>query len=139
MSNYPSGTVTFLFTDIEGSTKLAQEHPDEMSALLARHNELLNQAIKAHSGFVFNVAGDSFAVAFRNASDALHAALDAQQNIQKSEVFKTADFSLRVRIGIHTGAAKLKENSDKPEYEGYATIALAQLYFQLVTAWPMSG
>ena len=46
----PTGTVTFLFTDIEGSTKLAQQHPDEMSALLARHNEILNQAIHLHNG-----------------------------------------------------------------------------------------
>ncbi|MCI0554875.1 MAG: hypothetical protein L0287_28330, partial [Anaerolineae bacterium] len=48
----PNGTVTFLFTDIEGSTKLAQQHPDEMSALLARHHEILNQSIQTHNGYV---------------------------------------------------------------------------------------
>ena len=58
MTNLPSGTVTFLFTDIEGSTKLAQQYPDAMPALLARHNEILNQAIEAHNGFVFRVIGD---------------------------------------------------------------------------------
>ena len=50
MSERPTGTVTFLFTDIEGSTKLAQEYPDEMPVLLARHNEILDQAIGAHNG-----------------------------------------------------------------------------------------
>ncbi len=56
----PSGTVTFLFTDIEGSTKLAQGHPDAMPALLARHHEILNQAIEAHDGYVFQIIGDAF-------------------------------------------------------------------------------
>lgn len=63
----PTGTVTFLFTDIEGSTKLAQQYPDEMPALLARHNEILNQSIKLHSGFVFQIVGDSFSAAFHSA------------------------------------------------------------------------
>jgi class 3 adenylate cyclase len=64
----PSGTVTFLFTDIEGSTKLAQEYPAAMPALLARHNEILNQAIDTHNGYVFQIVGDSFAVAFHSAA-----------------------------------------------------------------------
>ena len=63
----PTGTVTFLFTDIEGSTKLAQQYPDAMPALLARHSEILNQGIAAHNGFLFQIVGDSFAAAFRNA------------------------------------------------------------------------
>jgi len=82
MSSLPSGTVTFLFTDIEGSTKLAQEHPDQMPALLARHNEILHQAIQSQNGYVFQIVGDSFAVAFHSASDALNAALEAQQALQ---------------------------------------------------------
>ena len=65
MNNLPSGTVTFLFTDIEGSTKLAQEYRDEMPALLALHNQILHQAIEAHNGYVFQVVGDSFAAAFQ--------------------------------------------------------------------------
>ena len=78
---YPSGTVTFLFTDIEGSTKLAQEHPDAMPALLARHHEILNQSIQAHNGYVFQVVGDSFAAAFHSAGDALNAALEVQRHL----------------------------------------------------------
>ena len=83
MSSLPSGTVTFLFTDIEGSTKLSQQHPDAMPALLARHNQILHQAIEAHNGYVFQIVGDSFAAAFHSASDALNAVLDAQRKLCK--------------------------------------------------------
>lgn len=64
MNSNPSGTVTFLFTDIEGSTKLSQQHRDAMPVFLARHNQILHQAIEAHDGCVFQVAEDSFAAAF---------------------------------------------------------------------------
>src|SRR6266545_2305252 len=122
MDGVPSGTVTFLFTDIEGNTKLAQEHPDEMPALLARHNEILNESIEAHHGFTFRIVGDSFSAAFRTASDALNAALDAQRKLQE-ESWSPA--SIQVRMGINTGAAQLQ---DDPQghgvfYEGYATLA----------------
>ncbi|MDQ3005244.1 MAG: hypothetical protein M3R47_07655 [Chloroflexota bacterium] len=60
MNSLPSGTVTFLFTDIEGSTKLAQQYPDAMPTLLARHHEILHQSIQAHNGYVFQVVGDSW-------------------------------------------------------------------------------
>lgn len=116
----PTGTVTFLFTDIEGSTKLAQEHPAEMPALLARHNEILNQTVQAHNGHVFQIVGDSFAVAFHSASDGLNAALDAQRALQ-SESWNPAP--IIVRMGIHTGAAQLNEDN---QYAGYATIASTQ-------------
>src|SRR5215470_12121818 len=53
----PSGTVTFLFTDIEGSTKLAQEHTDKLRTLLARHREILNQAIAKYHGYIFQIVG----------------------------------------------------------------------------------
>ena len=116
----PSGTVTFLFTDIEGSTKLAQEHPDEMPALLARHHEILHQAIQAHNGFVFQIIGDAFCASFHSASDALHAALDAQRLLQ-NEAWTPAP--IKVRMGIHTGAAQL---NDDEEYSGYTTLASTQ-------------
>src|SRR5690349_2343252 len=67
----PSGTVTFLFTDIEGSTRLSQQFPEEMPALLARHHEILDRAVTAHHGFTFQIVGDSYSVAFHNASEAL--------------------------------------------------------------------
>ena len=123
MSSLPSGTVTFLFTDIEGSTKLAQQHPDEMPVLLARHNQILHQAIEAYNGYVFQIVGDSFSAAFHSASDALHAALDAQRNLYH-EAWNPAP--IKVRMGIHTGAAQLEAVSNESRYSGYATLALTQ-------------
>lgn len=78
MTPKPSGTVAFLFTDIEGSTVLAQRHPDKLPALLTRHREILQRSIESHQGYIFQVVGDSFSAAFHSASDALGAALDAQ-------------------------------------------------------------
>jgi len=120
MSNLPSGTVTFLFTDIEGSTKLAQQHPDEMPVLLARHNEILNDAIQKQNGYVFQIVGDSFAVAFHSASDALNATLNAQRLLQ-NEAWIPAP--IKVRMGIHTGAAQINDDN---QYSGYATLASTQ-------------
>lgn len=123
MSSLPSGTVTFLFTDIEGSTKLAQQHPDEMPVLLARHHQILHHTIERYKGYVFQVVGDSFAAAFHSASDALNAALDAQRELH-NEAWTPAP--IKVRMGIHTGAAHLQIDSKDNAYSGYATIALTQ-------------
>jgi class 3 adenylate cyclase len=60
VNNLPAGTVTFLFTDIEGSTKLWQQYPEQMPAALARHHAILNEAIAAHEGYVFQIIGDAF-------------------------------------------------------------------------------
>src|SRR6266545_5172061 len=119
-NQFPSGTVTFLFTDIEGSTKLAQEHPKEMPELLARHDAILNQSIEAHHGFVFRIVGDSFSAAFHTAREALDAALEAQRKLQR-EAWSPA--SIKVRMGIHTGLAQLREDpqGQGASYEGYAT------------------
>src|SRR5207249_4879903 len=94
----PTGTVTFLFTDIEGSTDLAQQYPDDLPALLARHHAILHQAIGAHRGFVFQIIADSFHVAFHTARDALHAALDAQRLLHQ-EAWTPAP--IKVRMGIN--------------------------------------
>lgn len=123
MNILPSGIVTFLFTDIEGSTKLAQEYPDAMPALLARHNEILKQTIEAYNGFVFQMVGDSFAAAFQNASEALQAALDAQRLLH-NEGWVPAP--IKVRMGIHTGAAQVDGDLNEIRYSGYTTLALTQ-------------
>src|SRR5215813_10140065 len=102
----PTGTVTFLFTDIEGSTKLAQEHREELPTLLARHKDILKQAIEIHNGFIFQVVGDSCSAAFGTALGALEAALAAQRKLQ-DEPWLPAP--IKVRMGIHTGAAQLAE------------------------------
>ncbi len=118
--NLPSGTVTFLFTDIEGSTKLAQQYSEAMPALLARHHEILHQAITAHNGYTFEIVGDSFAVAFHNAGDALAAAVKIQRALQR-EAWSSAP--IKVRMGIHTGTAQLQEDSKPHRYLGYAALA----------------
>ena len=124
MSNLPSGMVTFLFTDIEGSTKLAQEYPDKMPALLGRHNEILNKTIQNHDGFVFQIVGDAFCAAFHSAGEALNAALDAQHLLHKEDWMPAP---LKVRMGIHTGAAQLRDvDAKEGSYSGYATMALTQ-------------
>ena len=120
MNHYPSGTVTFLFTDIEGSTKLAHEYPDAMPFLLSRHNEILNQAIEAHNGFVFQLVGDAFSASFHQAKDALQAALDAQRLLHNED---WAPAPVKVRMGIHTGQADIQENG---EYQGYLTLSHVQ-------------
>ncbi len=120
----PTGTVAFLFTDIEGSTRLAQEYPEDMPKLLARHNAILNHSIERYNGFLFRVVGDSFSAAFYTAVDAVSAALDAQQILQ-TESWTPAP--IRVRMGIHTGAAQVKDDAQHgAAYEGYATLALTQ-------------
>jgi class 3 adenylate cyclase len=81
MAGIPAGTVTFLFTDIEGSTKLAQAHPDLWESLRERHHAILQSAIDAHDGYVFQIIGDAFCAAFHTAKDGLKAALDAQRKL----------------------------------------------------------
>jgi class 3 adenylate cyclase len=77
----PSGTVTFLFTDIEGSTRLWEDDADAMREALGRHDEILRDVIGAGGGFVFATGGDGFAVAFARAGDAVAAAKTAQMSL----------------------------------------------------------
>ena len=94
-----------------------------MPALLARHNQILHQAIEGYNGYIFQVVGDSFAAAFHSASDALNAALDAQRNLY-NEAWTPA--LIKVRMGIHTGVAQLQSDSNDNPYSGYATLASTQ-------------
>ncbi|MBV8724336.1 MAG: adenylate/guanylate cyclase domain-containing protein, partial [Candidatus Eremiobacteraeota bacterium] len=105
----PSGTVTFLFSDIEGSTQRWERHPDAMSRALLRHDELLRAAIEAHGGYVFKVLGDAFCSAFSNPADAIAAALRGQRSLI-AEDFSSAD-GIRVRMALHTGSAE-ERNGD---------------------------
>src|SRR5262245_20166284 len=107
MSALPSGTVTFLFTDIEGSTKLWEQHPQAMRSALARHDSILRQAIESHNGYVFKTVGDAFCAAFRTAADALAAALAAQHALIGEAWGETG--ALRVRMALHTGAAEERD------------------------------
>jgi predicted ATPase/class 3 adenylate cyclase len=124
MNNFPSGTVTFLFTDIEGSTKLAQEYPDEWESLRARHHAILQFSMDAHNGYVFQIIGDAFCVAFHTALDALSAAIQTQQSLQQ-EAWSPA--RVKVRMGINTGAAQVSSVDDYLGiYRGYTVLARVQ-------------
>ncbi len=109
MANLPVGTVTFLFTDIEGSTKLWERSPSEMGPALARHDALLRAAIEQHDGTVFSTAGDAFCAAFPTASAALGAAFDAQHALAQEAWPQQA--SIKVRMALHTGAAEVRDNA----------------------------
>jgi predicted ATPase/class 3 adenylate cyclase len=101
MRELPSGTVTFLFTDVEGSTRLLNEVGDVYAELLADHRQRLREVFAEHGGVEVDTQGDAFFVAFPRARDALAAATEAQQAL--------GDGPIRVRIGLHTGEPLLTE------------------------------
>jgi len=120
-SNFPSGTVTFLFTDIENSTRLWEQHPQEMLVAHARHNQLLREAIESNNGYVFQVIGDAFCAAFDTAGDAIRAAVKAQLDLDAE---KWEDAHIKVRMGIHTGKAEAQVADGL--YNGYVTLSRTQ-------------
>ena len=99
----PSGTVAFLFTDIEGSTQRWESHRDVMPAAIERHDAALQNVIAAHEGYVFKRMGDAFCAVFRTAPSAVAAACAAQRALIKED-FTTVD-GLKVRMAIHVGHA----------------------------------
>ena len=101
VAELPTGTVTFLFTDLEGSTRLWEEYPDAMPDLLERHDELLREAVETNRGLVVKSTGDGTLAVFSSAPDACAAAMAAQSRLAGL----TSVPSLRVRMGLHTGAA----------------------------------
>ncbi len=103
----PSGTVTFLFTDIEGSTVRWEQHPDAMGAALERHDALMRAAVADHAGHVFKTVGDAFCAVFARAGDALAAAIAAQRAVAALDWSAMGDGfpPLAVRMAIHTGEA----------------------------------
>jgi predicted ATPase/class 3 adenylate cyclase len=103
----PTGTVTFLFTDIEGSTKLWEYNAPAMHAALARHDEILRGAIEEKEGYVFKTVGDAFCCAFPTAPEALEAALSAQRTLFAEEW--GVEDGVRVRMALHTGAAEERD------------------------------
>ncbi len=108
MPDLPTGTVTFLFTDIEGSTGLWEHEPAAMGTALARHDVLVRDAIHQHEGYVFMTAGDAFCAAFHTAPSALAAACDAQVALAKEPW--TGAARIKVRMALHTGVAESRDN-----------------------------
>ena len=105
MGNLPTGTVTFLFTDIEESTRLVRQLRERYEEVLAEHRRLLRNAFEQHRGRVVDTRGDAFFVAFERAGDALASALAAQSALGRHEWPEGAE--VRVRFGLHTGEALL--------------------------------
>jgi predicted ATPase/class 3 adenylate cyclase len=103
----PSGTVTFLFTDVEGSTRLLQEHGDGYAELVAEHRRALREAFARHDGVEVDTQGDAFFVAFPRAAGAVAAAADARRALEPGPI--------RVRMGLHTGEPQVTD-------EGYVGI-----------------
>jgi predicted ATPase len=107
----PTGTVTFLFTDIERSTRLLSELGDEYADVLAEHHRRIRDAVGRHGGIEMGTQGDGFSVVFPRASSAVAAAADAQRSLAAGPV--------RVRMGVHTGEPSLTD-------EGYVGLAVHQ-------------
>jgi predicted ATPase/class 3 adenylate cyclase len=103
----PSGTATFLFTEVEGSTRLWDEHPDVMQSAMVRHDELLRNAVESHDGFIVKSAGDGFFAVFVTAHDAVTAGVAAQRALLADDW--NIEDTVRVRMGIHTGEAEVRD------------------------------
>jgi YVTN family beta-propeller protein len=105
MAELPSGTVTFLFTDIEGSTLLLRKLGGQYDDVLAVHQRILRSAFEAHGGREVDTQGDSFFVAFRRAKDAVAAAVDGQRDLAAYAWPEGGE--VRVRMGLHTGEPRV--------------------------------
>ena len=118
-SSLPTGTVTFLFTDIEGSTTLWEQHPEAMQVALARHDALLRHAIESSRGRIVKTTGDGVLAVFGAAADALATCIAVQRALQaagtdaKNTELTPSDsrarVALKVRMGLHTGVAELRD------------------------------
>ena len=120
MGTLPTGTVTFLFTDIENSTPLWEKYPEEMKSALAKHDSILKEAVEVNNGQIVKTMGDGIHAVFPTVIDAINASIDMQHVLQTSEFFanhpgevmgwtNNSKVSVRVRIGLHTGEAELRD------------------------------
>jgi predicted ATPase/class 3 adenylate cyclase len=105
----PTGTVTFLFTDIEGSTQLWEQYPEAMKAALAMHDSILKQAVESNGGHVIKTTGDGIHAVFGSAIHGVAATLAAQQALRAHAWEEIQPHGLRVRMGLHSGEAELRE------------------------------
>jgi class 3 adenylate cyclase len=121
MSAAPSGTVTLLFTDVEGSTRLWDAERDAMAAALRRHDEIMREAIEQAGGYVFKTVGDSFCAAFSAARAGLDAALAAQRNLAAQSWLTSRP--IVVRMGLHAGVCEERDG----DYFGPAVNRVARL------------
>src|SRR5690349_7859261 len=99
----PSGTVTFLFTDIEGSTHLWETHPEQMQLAFARQEQILRRGIESFGGYPYKMIGDAFQAAFSTTSSAVQAAVEIQRALNAQSWGETP---IRVRMALHAGVAE---------------------------------
>ena len=116
MPELPTGTVTFLFTDIEGSTRMAASMPDAWPAALARHQALLRAAFEAAGGVEVGTGGDSFFVAFPSATAAARAAIEGQRALE-AEPWSEGG-TVRVRMGLHSAQGDVRDSGGRQTYVG---------------------
>jgi predicted ATPase/class 3 adenylate cyclase len=117
----PSGIVTFLFTDIEGSTRLWENYPEPMKAASSRHDRLMREIIEQNGGQVVKTTGDGFHAVFSSAAHAVNTALAGQSSIQKTDWGLPE--AVRVRMGLHSGEAQLRDG----DYYGSAVNRASRL------------
>jgi class 3 adenylate cyclase len=122
MAERPRGTVTFLFTDVEGSTRLLKQLRDSYGSVLEAHQRLLREAFAAHGGEEVDTQGDAFFYVFSRARDAAAAAADGQRALAAHNWPEDAE--LRVRMGMHTGEPNL---SDEGRYHGMGVHRTARI------------
>src|SRR5258706_15878249 len=120
MTSNPTGTVTFLFTDIEGSTKMAREYPEAWEVLRSRHDRILREAIESNNGYIFQIVGDAFCAAFQSPGEALSAGTKSQIDLNYEN---WGNAQIKVRMGIHTGEAEIHKNG---QYDVYLTLSHVQ-------------
>lgn len=121
MGAHPTGVVTFLFTDIEGSTRLWERHPHDMRDALVMHDGILRNGFERHDGYVFGVLGDGFAAAFAAPIDAITSAIEIQSTLRATAWPHGEE--MRVRIAIDTGIADERDD----EYYGSALNRLGRV------------
>src|SRR5262245_13532191 len=103
MADPPDGTVTFLFTDLEGSTRLLAAHPAAYREAVRRHHDLLRGAVEARGGAVFATVGDAVYAAFASPAAAVAAALAGQLALRAADWGELGPSAIRARMGLHTG------------------------------------
>ena len=107
MVETPQGTVTFLFTDVEGSTRRWEQYRDDMASAMARHDGIVRASIESHGGAVFTTAGDQFCAAFQTAADAVRSAVEIQRELADQPWGLVSP--LMVRMALHTGRAEERD------------------------------
>src|ERR671932_2182967 len=107
MPDLPAGVVTFLFTDVEGSTRLFERYPQAYRAAVPRHHVILKEVVEAHGGRVFETVGDAVYAAFAFPPDAVAAALQAQLDLHAEPWGEVGE--IKVRMGLHTGEIEVRD------------------------------